>query len=219
MVHLYALVRQPAAVPSVGGIGDGSLRAVELDDGIDAIVSDAAEGVSQNEEAILAHAHVVEALGEANDAVLPARFAAGVGSDDALRAGVAGKREQIVAALDRVDGCVELGVRVLRPNGGADSRPTTGAEYMRRRLEQVDRAQALGRDIHGRLEGLARESTSRVVARDDLVLTAAYLLPRAAVEQFRSALQLVEAQHRGVTLVLTGPWPPYSFALLEAGET
>ena len=219
MVHLYALVRRPAAVPSVGGIGHGSLRAVELEQGIDAVVSDTADAAPQNEEAILAHAQVVQALGEANDAVLPARFATGVESDDALRAGVAGKREQIVAALERVDGCVELGVRVLRPDGGADSRPTTGAEYMRRRLEQVGRAQALGRDIHQTLAGLARESTSRVVARDDLVLTAAYLLPRATVEQFRSALQVVEAEHRDVTLVLTGPWPPYSFALLEAGAT
>jgi hypothetical protein len=219
MVHLCALVRQPAAVPAVAGIGDGSLRAVELEDGIDAVVSDTADGAPQNEEAILAHAQVVEALGETNDAVLPARFAAAAGSDDALRAGAAGKREQIAAALDRVDGCVELGVRVLRQDGGAGSRPTTGAEYMRRRLEQVERAQVLGRDIHGKLAGLARESTSQVVARDDLVLTAAYLLPRAAVEQFRSALHVVEAEHRDVTLVLTGPWPPYSFALLETGAT
>lgn len=219
MVHLYALVRQPAAVPAVGGIGDGSLRAIELEKGIEAVVSDTGDGAAQNEEAILAHAQVVDALGETNDAVLPARFAAGVGSDDALRAGVAGKREQIVAALDRVDGCVELGVRVLRPDSGSGARPTTGAEYMRRRLEQVERAQALARDIHERLAGLARESTSRVVARDDLVLTAAYLLPRAAVEQFRSAARAVEEEHRDVTLVLAGPWPPYSFALLEAEAT
>jgi hypothetical protein len=90
---------------------------------------------------------------------------------------------------------------------------------MRRRLQQVEQAQALAREVHGTLVELARESTSRLVARDDLVLTAAYLLPRAAVEQFRSALQALEAQHREATLVLTGPWPPYSFALLEAAAT
>lgn len=219
MVHLYALVRQPAAVPGVGGIAGGSLRAVELEEGIDAVVSDTTDGVAQDEAAILAHAQVVEALGETHEAVLPARFAAGVGSDDALRAGVAGKREQIVAALDRVDGCVELGVRVLRLEDGVDSRPATGAEYMRRRLEQVERAETLARNLRGSLAELARESTSQVVARDDLVLTAAYLLPRGAVDEFRAALQAVEAEHRDVTLVLTGPWPPYSFALLEADAT
>jgi hypothetical protein len=217
MVHLYALVRQPAAVPGVGGIGDGSLRTVELADGIDAVVSDTPEGVARSEAVIFAHAQVVEALAEANEALLPARFAEGTGSDDELRASVARRREQIAAVLDRVDGCVELGLRVFRQNGEDAAPPASGAEYMRRRLEEVDRAQALARDVHGRLAELARESTSQVVARDDLVLTAAYLLPRAAVEQFRSALHAVEAEHRDVTLVLTGPWPPYSFALLETG--
>jgi hypothetical protein len=219
MVHLYALVRQPAAVPAVDGIGDGALRAVALDDGIDAVVSDTTDGVAPSEDAILAHARVVDALAEANEAVLPARFAGGAGSDDELRAGVAAKREQIVAGLARVDGCVELALRVLRPAAAAASPPGSGAEYMRRRLQQVEQAQALAREVHGTLAELARESTSRLVARDDLVLTAAYLLPRAAVEQFRSALQALEAQHREATLVLTGPWPPYSFALLEAAAT
>jgi hypothetical protein len=219
MVHLYALVRHPAAVPGVGGIGDGPLRTVQLADGIDAVVSDTTDGDVRSEAAILAHAQVVDALAGANEAVLPARFAAGTGSDDELRASVAGKREQIAAVLDRVDGCLELGLRVLRQDGRDAAPPASGAEYMRRRLGQVGQAQALARDVHARLAELARESTSQVVARDGLVLTAAYLLPRAAVEQFRSALPELEAEHRDVTLVLTGPWPPYSFALLEAGAT
>jgi hypothetical protein len=219
MVHLYALVRQPAAVPAVDGIGDGALRAVALEDGIDAVVSDTTNGVAPSEDAILAHARVVDALAKANEAVLPARFAGGARSDDELRAGVAGKRDQIVAGLERVDGCVELAVRVLRPAAADASPPGSGAEYMRRRLEQVEQAQALAREVHGTLAELARESTSQLVARDDLVLTAAYLLPRAALDRFRSAVQVVEAQHREVTLVLTGPWPPYSFALLEAAAT
>jgi gas vesicle protein GvpL/GvpF len=219
MVHLYALVRRPAAVPGVSGIGDAPLRTVELEDGIDAVVSDTTDGVSRSEGAIFAHAQVVEALSEANEAILPARFTAGAGGDDELRTSVVGRREQVAAGLDRVDGCVELGLRVLRQDGGDESPAASGAEYMRRRLGQVEQAQRLARDLHGRLGELARESTSQVVARDDLVLTAAYLLPRAAVEEFRSALEAVEAEHRDVTLVLTGPWPPYSFALLEAGAT
>lgn len=217
MVHLYALVRRPAAVPDVRGIDDGPLRTVPLDDGVEAVVSDTTNGVARSEDAILAHARVVEALADANDAVLPARFSGGAGSDDALRVGVAGRHEQIVDALDRVGGCVELGLRVLRPQDEAGSPAASGREYMRRRLEQVEQAQALARDVHGALADLARESTCQVVARGDVVLTAAYLLPRAGVEQFRSALQAAEAEAGDVTLVLTGPWPPYSFTLLEAG--
>jgi gas vesicle protein GvpL/GvpF len=149
--------------------------------------------------------------------VLPARFSAGAANDDDLRAGAAGRHAQIAEALDRVDGCVELGLRVLRQQGEADGPAASGREYMRRRLEQVEQAQALAREVHGTLAALARESTCQVVARADVVLTAAYLLPRATVEKFRASLQAAEAEARDVTSVLTGPWPPYSFTLLEAG--
>lgn len=217
MVHLYALVRQPAAVPDVRGIEDAPLRTVAVADGIEAVVSDTTHGSARSEDAILAHARVVEAVAETNSAVLPARFTGGAGSDDDLHAGVADRHDQIVAALDRVEGCVELGLRVLRQQSDAESPASSGREYMRRRLEQVAQAQAVARDVHGSLAPLARESTSQVVARADLVLTAAYLLPKAAVEEFRSTLQAAEANADDLTLVLTGPWPPYSFTLIEGG--
>jgi hypothetical protein len=218
MLHLYALVRQPAVVPAVRGIEDRPLRTVVLDDGIEAVVSETSNGVARSEDVILAHAHVVEVLAEANEAVLPARFAGSIRSDDELRAGVAERREKILAALGRVDGCVELGLRVLRHEPTAEPSASSGREYMQRRLDQVGQAQALARDVHGTLAALARESTCQVVARGDLVLTSAYLLPRAGVEQFRAAMGEAEEAFPDVTLVLTGPWPPYSFTLLETGS-
>lgn len=215
MVHLYALVRHPAALPDMRGIEDATLRTVPVDGGIEAVVSDTPNGAAPTENAIVAHARVVEAVAETNSAVLPARFTGDAGSDDDVRAGVARRREQIGAALDRVEGCVELGLRVLRHQRAADAPASSGREYMQRRLEQVEQAQAVARDVHGALAGLARESTSQVVARGELVLTAAYLLPKSAVDEFRSTLQAAEADAKDVTLVLTGPWPPYSFTLIE----
>jgi hypothetical protein len=89
---------------------------------------------------------------------------------------------------------------------------------MRRRLGQVEQAQAVARDVHGALAALARESSCQVVARGELVLTAAYLLLRERVEEFRAEVHAAEADARDITLVLTGPWPPYSFTLIEGGS-
>ena len=217
MLHLYALVRHPAVVPDVNGIEDRPLRSVAVDGVIDAVISDTSQGVNRSDDAVLAHARVVDALAESNEGILPARFAGSTASDDALRASIAGRSEQILAALERVDGCVELGLRVLRREEAAEAPATSGREYMLRRLDEVGQAEALSRDVHGKLAGLARESTCEVVARGDVVLTSAYLVPRDHVERFRAALHELERIFPAATLVLTGPWPPYSFTLLEAG--
>src|SRR5204862_2194121 len=105
MVHMYALVRHPAAMPGVRGIDDAPLRTSAAADGIDAVVSDTRPGPGgPTEAAILAHAHVVEAVAAANDSVLPARFSGGIAGDDELRQRPAGRREQSVQALERVGG-------------------------------------------------------------------------------------------------------------------
>jgi glycosyltransferase involved in cell wall biosynthesis len=43
-------------------------------------------------------------------------------------------------------------------------------------------------------------------------LRAAYLVERERVDELVSAVQRLERDVEGVTLVCTGPWPPYSFA-------
>src|SRR2546429_2548789 len=102
MVHMYALVRHPAAMPGVRGIDDAPLRTSAAADGIDAVVSDTRPGPGgPTEAAILAHAHVVEAVAAANDSVLAARFFGGVARDDEVRQPPGGRRDPNLQALDR----------------------------------------------------------------------------------------------------------------------
>ncbi|MFL6019573.1 MAG: GvpL/GvpF family gas vesicle protein [Gaiellaceae bacterium] len=218
MLHVYALVRQPAAVPDVLGIEAAPLRSLEAAAGIDAVVSDRAQAAAApSETAILAHARVVEALTELNEAVLPARFAGEVPDEEDLRRRLHERRNRLLDALERVDGCVELGLRVLPQPSEKRPAASSGSEYMRRRLGDITRAEELAGELHGSLAAAARESTCNVLSRPDVVLTAAYLVARGDLDRFHAALEAVERRTAGVTLVLTGPWPPYSFALLEAG--
>jgi hypothetical protein len=219
MLHMYALVRHPAAVPDTLGIGDAPLRALDAGAGIDAIVSETDSGsTAPTEEAILAHARVVDAVAAANDSVLPARFT-GELTVEALRRTLLDRRHEVLEALERVNGCVELGLRVLPAGHDEPPRASSGGEYMRRRLEEVKRAQQLARMLHDSLAATARASACSVVARRDVVLTGAYLVRRDDVERFRATLDDAQRDLDGVTVVATGPWPPYSFALLDAEGT
>jgi hypothetical protein len=220
MLHMYALVRHPAALPDVRGIDDEPLRTSAAADGIDAVVSETRHGPgAPSEAAILAHARVVEAVAAVNDSVLPARFSAGVAGEDELRQQLAGRRDQILQALERVAGCVEIGLRVL-PEGRDDpAQAASGSEYMRRRLDEITGAEKLAQNLHEELASAARESSCNVLARRDVVLTGAYLVARADLDDFHATLREAERNVAGVTLVTTGPWPPYSFALIEADGT
>jgi hypothetical protein len=197
--------------PGVSGI-DGAPVRTELVDGLAALVSEH-DAVEASDEAVLAHARVVEAVAASNDAVLPARFG-GLHQDvQALRQAVSARTE-LADALERVRGCVELGLRVFgdpTPTGPAAS----GAAYMRGRLEQRRLLQGLAHELHEPLAHLCRDSTVVVGATPRLLLTAAYLVERGQVEAFRAALETLETRHSDLGVVCTGPWPPYSFAIAE----
>jgi hypothetical protein len=220
MLHLYALTQHPAELPPVTGIDGSQLVAAAVANSLDAVVSDVqTSGAQAGETAILAHAAVVEELAAVNEALLPARFGHGFAGEDALVAAIEGRVAQVRDALERVRGCVELGLRVFEENAGANgSDGSSGRDYMVGRLQKVRRAEQIATDVHDALAANARESTSSVLASPQLLLSAAYLLPRAEVDSFREALGETERRHPRLTFVCTGPWPPYSFALIESTQ-
>lgn len=216
MLYVYGFVAAPAHLPQVRGIGDAELRAEALGD-FEAIVSEHETTVDPSEEAVLAHARVVDAIAEANDGVLPARFG-GVHSDAAALRGSLADRAELGPALERVRGRVELAVRVLAEAGEA-ARPSSGAEYMRTRLEQRRRSEAQADAVHGPLAALASATTSTVAATPRLLLSSAYLVERDRVDEFRREVAALQAKHPELGIVCTGPWPPYSFATAERGAS
>ena len=115
---------------------------------------------------------------------------------------------------------------------GADSESEAaergeGSSYMlRRRSERAAResaatiARSVADDVHGRLADWAIDATSsRPQNRDlsghtgEMVLNAAYLVQRSRTDELRGLVAELEDRHRalGVTIELTGPWPPYNF--------
>lgn len=145
-------------------------------------------------------------------AILPARFGRAFASEEDLAAAVQTKAPALEQGLTHVRGCVEFGLRVL---GGEsprqESTSLSGAEYMRGRLAQEAERDRVSEELHRPLALLSRADARFGGASGDL-LHAAYLVPEERTVAFRDRIAGLERLHPELTMVCTGPWPPYSFA-------
>lgn len=218
MIYVYAVMASHAEVPPLAGLDDAPLGARDVGD-LTLAASDHEAAPAPSKEAVLRHAQVVEALAQSGAAVLPARFGLAFDDEAALQDDVAAQAAELRAALERVRGCAEVGLRVLGPE--RDERPEaplSGGDYLRARLEETTERERLAAELHDALARHARGSTRNAAAGDRLLLSAAYLVPHDAVGAFRHEVGKLERSHPELALVCTGPWPPYSFApRAEAG--
>lgn len=205
MIHVYGVVDELADLPRVAGLDDAPLEVVRVA-GLDLVVSKAEPTAEVSREALLRHAEVVEELMRASEAVLPAQLGRAFRDDAELEEAVREQAPKLTRALEDVRGCVEFGLRAIPDEEEIEA--ATGAEYMRARLGELRRQDSLVAELHEPLAELARATT---LQRRDGELNAAYLVAAEDVDAFREVAARIEAAP-GVTVVCTGPWPPYSFA-------
>jgi hypothetical protein len=175
--YAYAVTETGAGAPAVDGLALTSVRCGAL-----AMV--AGDGPGVGEEAYWRHERVVEAA-MAGGPVLPMRFGSVLDDPAAF---LADRHDALAAALDRVRGAVEVGVRVGAADAGA---PQSGTEYLLRRGD--------AEHVHAELSALARAAVRRRSA------SFAYLVDRGELERF-------DERARELGVMCSGPWPPYSFA-------
>jgi hypothetical protein len=211
MLHLYALAREPVSLPD----GEVRLHSIRVADGIAAVVGEVETAPLRSDEAaVLSHAHVVDELAQTNASVLPARFGGDYADEGSLRAAFAPRAAAVDAALRRVAGCVEIGVRVVETDRDEGPAAASGGEYMRTRLRLVQTGERLADELHTTLAAAARESTKSVLATPRLVFSGTYLVPKTEIDEFRELVARAETAHDGIAVVCTGPWPVYSFGLV-----
>jgi hypothetical protein len=217
VIYLYAIAEELDDLPDLVGV-DGAPLARRSVEGLDLVVSehDGAE-IAASEEAVLAHARVVEGLVGRSAALLPARFGRGFRDEDALRDAIEGRAASLREALAQVRGCIEVGLRVLASETAPSPAAESGRAYMEARLARAEEADRLARELHEPLAALARGATRTVGATPRLLLSSAYLVEPGELDGFRRRVGELEAAHPDLTFLTTGPWPPYSFA--PSGET
>jgi len=191
VIELLAITDDPVAPPP-------PLRLVPAGP-VGVVVGPAPEG-EVDAEALWNRESLLEDLMDER-ALLPIRYGTRVEDDAAAAAAVAPRGAELAAALDRVRGAVEVSVRAIAPNGEEAGAAVSGPEA------QAPPA-AVGA-VHARLAALAREHARH---EGPETLRAAYLVDRAAVDGFVAAVRELQKEHRGLSILCTGPWPPYSFA-------
>jgi hypothetical protein len=231
-LYLYAIADGPAETLQAGSGLDGRAPFGIGYQEIIAVVG--ASDVGEVERALpnlLAHEAVAESLLEGR-AILPARFGTVLAGEEAVRALLTRRHARFVADLNRVRGCVELGVRVLweEPAAEEEAKPASpaavkvsGREYLLARLEQErrqtaerQRATALAGEIHVGLTPLARDSAWHVLQTPRMLLTGAYLVNREEAATFKAGVEALRGKYPTLQFMCTGPWPAYSFVTADA---
>lgn len=233
MLYLYAVIEPPDDLPpELRGLEGRPVELHRSGQVVAAFSRHPSGSLRAAADNVWAHERVIEALMQ-RVAVLPSRFGISLSDDGQLESALHHHHDQLAAGLQKVRGCVELGVRVLwRSEGSGDTSPAprdtsethgsppaaSGRQYMLARLaEEQERrrrqqnAEELAEALHRPLAVLARQSMQQVLAAPQLVLAGAYLVERGRVETFRRRVQHLAHDRPNLRVLCTGPWPPYHF--------
>jgi Gas vesicle synthesis protein GvpL/GvpF len=154
----------------------------------------------------------------ARGAVLPLRFGTQLLSEEQLAAALAQRGEELSQALDHVRGRVEVGLRVIPEDikeKSSRASAFSGREMLLARVQEQQRTMRVARQLHAPLAGLAAASTVHDHPRPPAILVASYLVDDEQVAAFRGQADQLAAGQDAMRVLVTGPWPPYSFATAE----
>jgi hypothetical protein len=187
----------------------------------------------------LAYARVVDAV-HADRAIVPMRYGCVVREARQVVELLHTRAEEYARMLQAVDGCVEMGIRLLvdraepathatfplddvRVPGGVFARGA-GMAYLARRQQIYDDQDRKAREVEAQLERLRAVFAEWFVRCRAECPPAApvgqvfpahafalhFLLKREWLPSFRQAFRRIDRAERS-RLLLSGPWPPYNF--------
>lgn len=230
MIYAYGIC-QPATVatpPARPGLGGARLRTLDRN-GLAAVYSrHRTLRPRPVPEQVLAHERIVEAIME-HGPVLPMRFGTQLDAEERLADVLVARHDELLRALERVRDRVELGVRVIAErtvpattaSGAATDargRRSSGRAYLLARVSDQRRRDLLARELHAPLAELAAGTVLREGPAPPAIVAGAYLVDAGRVEEFRARANALGERQRDVRVVVTGPWPPYSFTGEDARE-
>ena len=177
----------------------------------------------------VAYARVIQEIHE-RATVVPMRYGCLLGSEQAVRELLQLRGEYFKAALAELEGCVEMGVRVLLPAAPPRARervavgaaPPSGTGYLAARqaaygamdadCHEADAAICAIRDALAPYVVKSNPDRSRMGNRR--AASICFLVRREEVAELREAFRRFQ-EEADLKLLLSGPWPPYSFVHAE----
>ena len=233
-VYLYCVLPADAPDPAVAGLDGARLRALRAED-VCVWIGDVDAAPHADLRRIRDHDRVIRSATEAGLSPVPIRFGQVLADDEALRRHL--RERDYRPLLERLAGVVEFGIRIADPapadressgsepsdagaasagevdGGGAGS----GAAYLhavaaRLHAAESGRARALeaAHDLDRALAAWVRDSRIESAERPPGAAVA-HLVQTDAADEYRARARELAAAHSPLHVIVTGPWPPYSF--------
>jgi hypothetical protein len=191
------------------------------------------EDLAWVEEVARSHDDVVRAVAS-RATVAPMRLVTIYASDTRVEGQLDDLRGKLLAALDRVEECGEWAVKVYSTSAVTGpsapvEKATSGAAYLLRKRDQAearrtadDHVTQVAEQVYSTLSEFVTAGRRLAVQdprlsgrSETMILNAAYLVPHDSSEAFRATAENLSDRYPGVAIEVHGPWPPYSFAMLE----
>jgi hypothetical protein len=233
------------AAPDVPGVADAPIRTLTQDDlgcfvssvpatefGAEALRTHL-EDLAWLERTAREHDRAVQACAQLTT-VAPLRLATIFADDESVLRRLAALRSSALDVLSQLDGREEWGLKMyaavpVQDAAPADTQAPSGTAYLRRRQSEHAQRSALAeqavRDAEAVFRTLAdlavrtrqhRPQDQRLTGDPrPMVLNAAFLIDRERVANFKDLVAAVADDRPSGSVVITGPWPAYSFATLD----
>ena len=211
-----------------GGISGAAVRLLKIDD-FGVLVSDpGSDTVPVTRDNAFAHAAVVRSVLD-RTTPLPFRFGTLV-TEQQLSSYISSRKPALHTNFAHVRNSVEMSVKIIwqlstdNPDEPTNKTITQGAgttflAQKRRELEGDERRSAQAEEIatwlRDTVSGLTRDERVTLRPAHKLVLAAAHLVERTAFPNYREKLATARQNRPELHFLLSGPWPPYSFANIE----
>ncbi|MCX5648307.1 MAG: GvpL/GvpF family gas vesicle protein [Planctomycetota bacterium] len=239
MKHLvYCVLRDAQAARGVVAVGvEGSRVSLMAEDGLAAAFSLVPEMcLAPSVSRAAAYARVVQVFHE-TATVLPFRYGCFLEDAGAVVELLRARRREFRESLEELDGCVEMGVRVLL--SGRDSGTcrkaahapnlSSGKAYLADRKTHYVRKDGDDEESVAATERV-RQAFKELVVKSEAetsctdgrrLVSVFFLVPRGNVGRFHTTFRQLQsagccAGRSPQGMLVTGPWPPYSFACRDS---
>ena len=230
--YLYCVLPAGVPEPTVAGLDEVPVRALRGGHGVVVWAGEVESAPRADLARIRAHDRVIRAAMELGTTPVPIRFGQVVEDERALERHLL--ETDYRPLLERVAGTVEFGIRIVDPEAAppgsversipvsegaspSGSAPGSGAAYLKAlaaRLHEGEARQARSLDAAREIDtGLARwVRESRIEGTDQPAgALVAHLVQTDGAAAYDARARELGDRYPPLRIVVTGPWPPYSF--------
>jgi len=226
-LYAYCLIEDVETFDaSSRGISGDAVRLLQVDE-FAVLVSDFdSDTVAVTRENALDHAAVVRSVLD-RTTPLPFRFGTLV-TEQQLRSYISARKPALQTRFALIRGCVEMSVKIIRElstvsgTTGSHSKITNGTTFLEEKRREIRgseqsaaEAQEISTWLHEQVKALTRDEEVTVRSSEKLVVAAAHLVERDKIPQYKETAADARKKRPELHFLLSGPWPPYSFANIE----